>query len=157
VLVEFASVVDAVHCAAAIQRAMAERNRDLPVRERLELRIGVNLGDVIVEDDDLYGDGVNVAARLQAFAEPGGILVSGTSFDHAKNKVDVGFRFLGQQMVKNIADPVRVYRVLLGHESAGRVLGEIRTRRSHWPLSVSGAAIVLILGLLLGVWFGLGG
>jgi len=158
VLVEFASVVDAVHCAAAIQRAMAERNRDLPVRARLELRIGVNLGDVIVEGDDLYGDGVNVAARLQALAEPGGVLISGTSFDHAKHKVDVGFRFLGHQMVKNIADPVRVYRVLLGRESAGRVLGEIRAGRSHWPLSVAGAATVLILGLLiLGAWFGLGG
>ena len=93
-LVEFASVVDAVQCAAVIQRRMAERNEGTPDARQIRFRIGVNLGDVIVEGDDIYGDGVNIAARLEAMAEPGGICISGTAFDHAVHKVDVG---LGEQ------------------------------------------------------------
>ena len=96
-LVEFASVVDALRCAATVQRGMAERNKGLPPAQRIEFRIGINLGDIIVEGDDLYGDGVNIAARLQTLAEPGGICVSGTTFDHALHKLDVGFRDLGEQ------------------------------------------------------------
>jgi TolB-like protein/class 3 adenylate cyclase/Flp pilus assembly protein TadD len=121
-LVEFASVVDALRCAVMVQRAMAERNADTAATERIEFRIGINLGDVIVEGDDLYGDGINIAARLQTLAEPGGICVSGTAFDHAQHKLDVGFRDLGEQRLKNIADPVRVYRVLLDAAAIGRVL-----------------------------------
>ena len=113
VLVEFASVVDAVQCAAAIQRALAARDGDI------RLRIGVNLGDVIVEGADLYGDGVNIAARLEAAAEPGGICISGTAFDHALHKIDAGFESLGELRLKNIADPIRAYRVLLAPAAAG--------------------------------------
>ena len=101
---------------------MAERNKDVPPAQRIEFRIGINLGDVIVEGDDLYGDGVNIAARLQTLAEPRGICVSGTAFDHALHKLDVGFRDLGEQRLKNIADPVRVYRVLLEPAAAGHVV-----------------------------------
>ncbi len=120
-LVEFASIVDAVQCAASIQRAMAAFDPTTPEARRIRLRIGVNLGDIIIQDNDIYGDGVNIAARLEALAEPGGICVSGTAFDHAAQKVDVGFSALGEQKLKNIASPIRVYRVLLDHSQAGKV------------------------------------
>ena len=113
VLAEFASVVNGVECAIAIQRELAERNAGLPEARRLPFRIGVNLGDVIVDGTDLYGEGVNIAARLQALAEPGGILISGAVHEHVRNKLALGFDFLGPQAVKNIADAVPVYRVLL--------------------------------------------
>ena len=112
-LVEFASVVDAVECAVAVQRGMAGRNADVPEDKRIAFRIGVNLGDIIVEGDDIYGDGVNVAARVQEIAEPGGVCLSGTVHDHIKGKVDHAFEDLGEQRVKNIAEPVRVYAVAL--------------------------------------------
>jgi adenylate cyclase len=111
VLVEFASAVNAVECAVELQQAMAATNRDLPDKDHIVLRIGVNLGDVMVEGSDLYGDGVNVAARLEALADPGGILVSGTTCDYVRNKVKVDFEDLGPQNLKNIAEPVRIYRV----------------------------------------------
>ena len=109
-LVEFASVVDAVRCAVEVQRGMAERNTGVePAAERIEFRIGINLGDIIIDGDDIFGDGVNIAARLEALAEPGGICVSGTVHDHVRDKLDVEFDDLGEQQVKNIARPVHVY------------------------------------------------
>jgi adenylate cyclase len=114
-LVEFASVVDAVRCAVEIQRGMAERNRAVPQDRRLAFRIGLNLGDVIVQDGDLYGDGVNIAARLEALAEPGGICVSASAHEQVQDKIaGVRFEELGEQRVKNIARPIRAYRVALG-------------------------------------------
>ena len=110
-LIEFPSVVDAVQHAVDVQRAMAQRNATVPEDRRMELRIGVNVGDVIVEGDDLYGDGVNLAARLETLAEPSGTCISGAAFDHVKDKLDIRFDDLGLQLVKNIAEPVRVYRV----------------------------------------------
>jgi adenylate cyclase len=110
-LVEFSSVVDAVECAVSIQRGIAERNADIPDSRSIAVRIGVNLGDVIIDGDDIYGDGVNVAARLEGLADPGGICISGTVFDHVKGKLDAGFEDLGSQQIKNIAEPVRTYRV----------------------------------------------
>src|SRR5437868_14932505 len=112
-LVEFASVVNAVRCAAEIQRAMRDRNVDLPQDRRIEFRIGVNLGDVIVEGDDIFGDGVNVAARLESIAEPGGIIVSHSVRDHVGNRLDLVFEDMGEQTLKNIAKPIRVYSVAL--------------------------------------------
>jgi TolB-like protein len=111
VLVEFASAVNAVQCAVDLQQAFASANAGLPDDRRIILRIGVNLGDVMVEGGDLYGDGVNIAARLEALADPGGILVSGTAYDHIGNKVKVGFEDMGVQTLKNIAQPVRAYGV----------------------------------------------
>jgi TolB-like protein/class 3 adenylate cyclase len=111
VLVEFASVVDAVRCAVAVQQAMAGRNTSVPADKRIELRIGINLGDVIVEGDDIYGDGVNIAARIEALADPGGVFVSNTVHDHVRDRLPFVFEDLGEQQVKNIARPVRVYRV----------------------------------------------
>src|SRR5205809_1913148 len=110
-LVEFASVVDAVRCAVAVQQAMPERDTDLGADSRIELRIGINLGDMIVEGDDLYGDGVNIAARIEALADAGGVFVSNTVHDHVRDRLPFVFEDLGEQQVKNIARPVRVYRV----------------------------------------------
>jgi len=111
-LVEFASVVDAVRCAAAVQQAMPERNTGVAADNRIELRIGINLGDVIVEGDDLYGDGVNIAARIEALTDPGEVFVSNTVHDHVRDRLPFVFEDLGEQQVKNIARPVRVYRVV---------------------------------------------
>ena len=110
-LVEFASVVDAVRCAVEIQQAMAERNAGMVAERRIEFRIGINLGDVIVEGEDLYGDGVNIAARLEALAEPGAVFVSNTVYDHVRDRLPFAIDDLGEQRVKNISRPVRVYRV----------------------------------------------
>src|SRR5918996_3736869 len=111
-LIEFASVVDAVECAAAIQKGIVERQTDLPEDQQIAFRIGINIGDILIEDDDIYGDGVNVAARLEALAEPGGICVSRTVYNHVRNKVAFGFEPMGEHKVKNIPEPVVVYRVL---------------------------------------------
>src|ERR1700720_4119420 len=110
-LVEFASIVDSVRCAVAVQQAMAEQNTGVAVDSRIELRIGINLGDVIVEGDDIYGDGVNIAARIEALANPGGVFVSNTVHDHVRDRLPFVFEDLGERQVKNIARPVRVYRV----------------------------------------------
>jgi adenylate cyclase len=111
ILVEFSSVVDAVRCVVEMQRGMAERNSDVPIGERLEFRVGINLSDVIVEGDDIYGDGVNVAARVEALADAGGVFVSNTVYDHVRDRLPFVFQDLGEQQVKNIARPVRVYRI----------------------------------------------
>jgi adenylate cyclase len=111
VLVEFASVVDAVRCAVEVQQAMPGRNTGVGADDRIELRIGINLGDVIVEGDDLYGDGVNIAARIEALADAGGVFVSNTVHDQVRDRLPFVFEDLGEQQVKNIARPVRVYRV----------------------------------------------
>jgi adenylate cyclase len=112
-LVEFVSVVDAVRCAVDIQRGMAERNSDLPAEKRIEFRVGINVGDIISDSNDIYGDGVNVAARLEALADPGGIMVSRTVHDQVRDKLGFGFKDMGEQPVKNIARPVGVYQVSL--------------------------------------------
>src|SRR5947208_16618754 len=110
-LVEFASVVDAVRCAVAVQQAMPERNTGIVADDHIEWRIGINLGDVIVEGDDLYGDGVNIAARIEALADAGGVFVSNAVHDHVRDRLPFVFEDLGEHQVKNIARPVRVYRV----------------------------------------------
>ncbi len=109
-LAEFPSVVEAVQCAIDIQRSMIGREAELPDEQRIRLRIGVNLGDIIVEGSDIYGDGVNVAARLEGLAEPGGICISGKVYEEVRNKLSTAFEDLGEQEVKNIRKPVRVYR-----------------------------------------------
>jgi adenylate cyclase len=123
VIAEFSSVVEAVQCAIEVQRELAVRNRDLPEAEQMWFRIGINLGDVMVENDDLYGEGVNIAARLQELAEPGGILISGPVYDLVRNKLSVGFEHLGQQPVKNVTEPVTSYRILLDGDARPVVSG----------------------------------
>lgn len=143
ILVEFASVVEAVQCAVEIQRRMARRNVEVPVDRRIEFRIGINLGDVIVEDDDVFGGGVNIAARLEALAEAGGICISGTAYDHLASRIGVDYEDLGEQKVKNIATPVRAYRVLLdgANGESPPVSQPPPARRRRWVV----AAIVLVL------------
>ena len=110
-LVEFPSVVAAVECAVAIQQGMAERNRDVPREERIEFRMGINLDEVMVDGDDILGEGVNVAARLEAFADPGTVCISGSVFGHVRNRLDLRFEDLGDQRFKNIAEAVRTFRI----------------------------------------------
>src|SRR6516225_1335542 len=117
-LVEFASVVDALRCAAEIQAAMAETNAGSPADKRIELRVGINVGDIVVEDGDIFGDGVNVAARLEGLAEPGGICVSARVQEDAAGRLDLAFEDIGEQQLKNIARPVRAYRVATATGSA---------------------------------------
>src|SRR5216683_3206161 len=111
-LVEFASVVDALRCAAEVQAALAESNAPLPRDRRIQFRIGINVGDIVVEDGDIFGDGVNVAARLEGLAEPGGICISARVQEDAAGRLDLAFVDMGEQALKNIARPVRAYRVV---------------------------------------------
>ncbi len=131
-LAEFRSVVEAVQCAVAIQQAMAAREPDLPEEERIRLRIGVNLGDIIGAASDIYGDGVNLAARLEGLASPGGICVSSPVFDQVKGKLELKFTNLGERQVKNFDHPVRVYRIVLDEDEDGSEAGDM-------PLPSSGA------------------
>jgi adenylate cyclase len=114
ILIEFPSVVDAITCSIEVQQGIRERNVDVPPEKRIEFRIGINLGDVIIEGRDLYGDGVNIAARLEGLAEPGGICISQTVLNHARGKVAFDVEDLGEQALKNIVQPIHVYRLLLG-------------------------------------------
>jgi adenylate cyclase len=116
-LVEFASVVDAVRCAVEVQREMLARNIYVPAERRLEFRMGINVGDIIIEDGDIFGDGVNIAARLEALAEPGGICISAAAHEQVRDRLDIGFDDMGEQQVKNITRPVRVYSI--GSRSSG--------------------------------------
>src|SRR2546426_3109449 len=163
-LAEFASVVEAVQCAVAIQRELKTRNAALPLQRRMEFRIGINLGDVIAEGERIYGDGVNIAARLEGRAEAGGLCISGTVYDQIKTRLALGYEDLGAQAVKNIAEPVRAYRVQLTPEAAvpavreqgERTVGEVGrllpqkegTARRVLALSWRQGALALV-GLLL--------
>src|SRR5919201_3867467 len=112
-LAEFASVVDAVQCAVAVQQELATRNASLPAHRKMAFRIGINLGDVLVDGERIYGDGVNIAARMEGLAEGGGICISGTVYDQVENKLNWRYEYLGEREVKNIAKPVRVYREVM--------------------------------------------
>jgi adenylate cyclase len=144
-LAEFASVVDAVRCAVEIQRELKKRNDGLPDHRKMEFRIGINLGDIIEDKETIYGDGVNIAARLEGLSHPGGICISRTAYDHVKNKLDLGYEYLGEQTVKNIAEPVRVYRVLIEPEAAGRMIGEKRFLGKISRRAAISAFIILII------------
>jgi class 3 adenylate cyclase len=129
VLAEFSSVVDAMQCAVEIQRVLKARNTELPENRRMEFRIGINLGDVIEERDRIYGDGVNIAARVEGLAEPGGICLSGSAYEQIENKVPLRYEYLGEHMVKNIIKPVRVYRADIEGEAPRAVKKEKRVAR----------------------------
>jgi adenylate cyclase len=151
-LVEFHSVVDALRCAVEVQQLKAVHNAAAPPEHRLDFRIGINLGDIIVEGEDIQGDGVNIADRMQVLAEPGGIAISGTAYDQVKSKVPVGFASLGEQRVKSIAEPVRVYRVLLDPTAAGKTL-ETRKRPRRQRLAVGAAAAVILVLTGAALWW----
>src|SRR5215470_508863 len=117
VLIEFASAVDATRCAVEIQRGMIERNAPVPQDKRIELRIGIHVGDIIIEDGDIFGDGVNIASRLEGIAQPGAICISDDAYRQVRGKLDVNFDDIGEQQLKNIARPVRIYQLQPpGHE-----------------------------------------
>lgn len=143
-LAEYASVVDAVNCAATIQQKLAELNAGLPEKRKMQFRIGVNLGDVVEEGDRIYGDGVNIAARIEGLAVGGGICISGTAYDQVKSKLVFGYEYTGEHTVKNIKEPVRVYRVLMEPEAAGKLIGETKSMLRRW--SLASAVIVLVIG-----------
>jgi adenylate cyclase len=134
ILAEFASIVDAVQCGVAVQKELQARNAELPESRKMQFRIGINLGDVIEEGDRIYGDGVNIAARLEALSEPGGICISKTAFDHIESKLPLGYQFLGQQTVKNVAKPVGAYKVLMEPRVIdGEQEEEVKTGRPDKP------------------------
>jgi TolB-like protein/class 3 adenylate cyclase len=147
-MAEFSSVVDAVKCAVKTQKEVSGRNVEVPENRRMLFRIGINLGDIVEEGDRIYGDGVNIAARLEGLAESGGICISGTAYDQLKNKLELGYEYLGEHSVKNIAAPVRVYKVLMEPEAVGKTIGE-KSKTKRW---MTVAAIVVILIGLAG-WY----
>jgi adenylate cyclase len=149
-MAEFASVVDAVGCAVEIQKELKPRNAELPENRRMEFRIGINLGDVIEEQGRIYGDGVNIAARMESLSEAGGICISGTAFDQVRNKLELGYEYLGEQTVKNIPLPIRVYKVLMEPESAGKVIGERGRKARRWRWAAVAAAV--LVGGALALW-----
>ena len=151
-LAEFGSVVDATGCAVKIQEALQIKNAELSENKRLEFRIGINLGDVLEDVDRIYGDGVNIAARIEGLADPGGICISRTAYDQIKNKLELGYEYLGEHSVKNIAEPVRVYRVLAEPEAAGKVIGEKRFlgRFSRKTAMATIIILVIVAGGLIG-------
>jgi adenylate cyclase len=153
ILAEFASVIDAVRSAVEIQQELEAKNAELPDERKMEFRIGVNLGDVIEEGERIYGDGINVAARIESLAEAGGICVSGTVFDQIESKLPLGYEFLGEQSVKNISKPVRIYKALMDPEAVGKVIGEERLepKRGQRIALVVVTALLLIVGGLL-IW-----
>jgi TolB-like protein/class 3 adenylate cyclase len=155
-LVEFGNVVDAVECAPMIQAGVAERQADQPNDRRILFRIGINIGDVIIEDDDIYGDGVNVAARLQTLADPGGICVSRTVYNHVKNKVGLAFEPMGEHKVKNIAEPITVYRVLPGSGQTASLRALVAPPLRRHRLAAAAAAVTVLLAASGGgAWYAL--
>ncbi|MFQ6018297.1 MAG: adenylate/guanylate cyclase domain-containing protein, partial [Kiloniellaceae bacterium] len=150
VMAEFPSPVQAVRCAVHIQEELGRRNAELPEARRMHFRVGVNLGDVMVEEGNLFGDGVNIAARLESLAAPGGICISDTVYQQIRNKVSLGYEDLGEHSVKNIAEPVTAYRVLTTPEAAGKVIGGKGARMIGRRRAVL-AATVLVAALGGGV------
>src|SRR5918992_3601826 len=147
-LAEFASVLEAVQCAVAIQRELHARNTALPLPRRMQFRLGINLGDVIPDGERIYGDGVNIAARLESLAEAGGICVSGTVYDQVVTKLPLTYTFLGRQTVKNIARPVRAYRVQAA-PGPSALKGRLRNRLGARPrprMALAVVGLLLILG-----------
>jgi adenylate cyclase len=146
-LAEFASVVDAVQCAVEIQEDLKAKNAEVPENRRMEFRIGINLGDVILEGERIYGDGVNIASRIEGLAEGGGISISGTVYDQIENKLALGYQYEGEHAVKNIAKPVRVYRVRMEPAAAdSKASKEKKQKPRLWQRAAVAAFIVLILG-----------
>jgi len=152
VLAEFGSVVDAVECAVEIQKELKSRNAELPENRKMEFRIGVNLGDVVEDGEQILGDGVNIAARLESLSDAGGICISGTAYDQVKHKLPVGYQYLGRQTVKNITEAVRTYKVLMEPEAAGQVIGEEEPKPTKWGWKAIAVVAVMVLVAVGLIW-----
>lgn len=157
-LLEFRSVVDAVACALEVQRAMIERNSEVPADRRVEFRVGINIGDVIIEEGDVFGDGVNIAARLEQFAKPGGICLSEDAFRQIRGKLEVEALDAGEQRLKNIASPIRVYRIdPTSNAPSRRRVGRLGTHRFHGiRITILGGAMIIVMFAALAFWFAMG-
>jgi adenylate cyclase len=145
ILAEFDSALNAVNSAIAVQRILESENSKLPDNRRMDFRIGINLGDILHKDERIYGDGVNVAARIESIADPGGVCVSRGVFDQVKKKVRQGFEYLGEHKVKNITEPVRIYRILLAPDYAGKIIGEPSSRSKTYQRPYLTAIVLLLL------------
>jgi adenylate cyclase len=155
VLAEFSSVVDAVQCAVAVQKELQARNAELPENRRMLFRIGINLGDVIEEGDKIYGDGVNIAARLESLAEPGGICVSKTAFDHIETKLPLGYEYMGEQVVKNIIKPVGAYKILMEPRVTGKAKAKAKVKLKEgawWRPMIIALVVVLLMAAGVVLW-----
>jgi TolB-like protein/class 3 adenylate cyclase len=154
ILAEFESVVDAVNCAVEIQRELAEHNQELPENRRMHFRIGVNLGDVLIREGELFGDGVNIAARLESLADPGGVCISRTVYDQVHTRLDLDYDYLGEHKVKNIATPVRVYKVLLEPGQAPTRLGKVKRTltRSRRKAALAAAVVIALAVTAVAGW-----
>jgi adenylate cyclase len=152
ILAEFASVVDAVECAVEIQQVLKAKNAILPETRKMDFRIGINLGDVMEEEDSIYGDGVNIAARLEGLAEPGGICISGTAYDQIENKIPLHYDFLGEHEVKNIAKPIRVYRAII-EPRATSLQSDMNKKQvwmglSKWAIGLTAVVVITVAGAI---------
>ncbi|MCP4706206.1 MAG: adenylate/guanylate cyclase domain-containing protein, partial [candidate division Zixibacteria bacterium] len=152
IMAEFASVVNAVQCAVEIQTALKSKNTDIPYDKKLKFRIGVNIGDVVQDGDSLYGEGINIAARIEGLADPGGVCISRGAYDHIRNKLKLGYEYTGEHAVKNIKHPVRVYKILMEPEDAGKLIGEkpkYTAGKWIWPAIVAATIILTLIGYQL--------
>jgi len=155
-LAEFSSVLDAVNCGAEIQRELAKRNAELPDEHKMQFRIGINLGDVVKEDGRIYGDGVNIAARMESLADPGGICISGSVYDSVESRLGLGFDYLGEQEVKNINKPVRAYHLApdsgVGEHRIFKAKKNLR-KKLLWAISSAILIVFIIIGVLYWKYF----
>jgi adenylate cyclase len=147
ILAEFASVVDAVQSAVEMQDVFRAKNAELPENRRMHFRIGINLGDVIQEGERIYGDGVNVAARVETLSEGGGICISGSAYEQIENKLALGYEYIGEHTVKNIVKPIRVYRVPIGPEAVGKVIGEKKVEPKRGKLAALAVVVALVMAI----------
>jgi adenylate cyclase len=152
-LAEFKSVVDAVQCAVEMQKALKTKNDGLPKGRRMHFRMGVNVGDVVHEGDRLYGEGVNIASRIEGLADAGGVCISRNAYDHIKNKLELGYEYLGEHEVKNVKEPVRVYRVLMSSEDTGKQIVEKRGSTKKKWVWIAAAISIFLLGISAGVFW----
>ncbi len=150
-LAEFTSVVEAVDCSVKIQSELKAKNLELPENRRMEFRLGIHLGDVIEDGERIYGDGINIAARIEGLAEGGGICISRTAYDSVKNKLSLGYEYLGEHIVKNMSEPVRVYRVLTEPEAAGKVIGEEMPKPRQWRWAALAVALIIVIAAIA-IW-----
>jgi adenylate cyclase len=152
ILAEFSGALNAVNSAIAIQKRLEFQNSRLPENRRMDFRIGINLGDIVHREDRIYGDGVNVAARIESLADPGGICISRGVFDQVKQKVQQGFEYLGEHSVKNISEPVRIYRILLAPQYKGKVIGEPAVRSKKLKIAYTIAACTVLIFSMVLIW-----